>query len=98
MSSPIDFDVWESNSSVKDVKCWMTYTDTLFIEVKAYVEQATLLGLIDYRRMVPQYDRDSPETFSTRLVALAKLKSPVCPTTFLSLEEEKEDSCLSKWH
>ena len=44
-----------SNSSVKDVDCEITYTDDLFIVVKAFVGPATLFRWTGNRRMVNQW-------------------------------------------
>ena len=40
--SPVDLDVWELKSSVKDENLWITSTDDFFIVMEYSVEPATL--------------------------------------------------------
>ena len=66
----------------------MNYTGDLFIEIKACVGSATLLGWVDNRRMILLCATNSSNTpqgfefrvFPSRLVALPRLKSLICPT------------------
>ena len=74
------------------MNCWTNYTGVLFLEVKAYVEPATFLGLADNGRMVHHCAADSPEQHSSgfefrvfpflRLVDLPNLESPIYPTIY----------------
>ena len=71
------------------MNCWTTFA----IAAKVCVEQTTLLGGDDNRRMVHQCATDSPEEHSPdfefivfsspRPVILTKLESPIYPITLL---------------
>ena len=78
LSSLIIDNVWVSNIWIKDVNHKNAYTGDLFMVVKACVGSTTLFGWADDRKMVHLHITDSPNNSLTSLLALPKLKSPVC--------------------
>ena len=65
MDYPIERDIWRSNSSIKDVNHWLTYTGNLFIVVNTWVEPATFFEY-DNIRIVNQCETDLFEECSRK--------------------------------